>query len=75
MLSEPVDLQIRVQLAKLVRNSHVPPSVPQPDRRGDVQGALAPGAAAYPGRRTSWSDELPQEQVDLDRVAHMRAMP
>ena len=49
--------------------------MPQPDRRRDVQGTLASGATAYPGRRPARNDELPQEQVDLDRVAHMRAVP
>ena len=46
MLGQPVDLEVRVQLAQLVGDRDVAPGVAEPDRRGDVERALAAGAGA-----------------------------
>src|SRR3954447_26859386 len=76
VLREPVDFEIRMELAELVGDRHVALRVAQTDRGGDVERTLAPRLATYPrlrarGRR----DEVAQQVVDLDGVAHMRAMP
>src|ERR1700733_1829064 len=75
MLSQPVDLHIGVQLAQLVGDRHVPLSVAQTDRRGDVQHA--PGTCVAPDPspgRLRRKREVTQQQVDLDRVTYMRAV-
>ena len=57
MLGEPVDLQVGVQLAQLVRDRRVALGVAEADRRGDVERALAarparaPSAGERPGGR------------------------
>ncbi len=73
MLREPVDLEIGMQLAQLVGDRRVALRVAEPDRRGDVERALAARLAAHPaprGRRRR--DEVAQQQVDLHRVARVR---
>src|ERR1700733_15610255 len=75
MLGKPVDLHIRVQLAQLVSDRHIALRMAKADRRGDVQHALGAGLAADPARRRPRGErEVTQEQVDLDRIAPMRAM-
>ena len=75
VLGEPVDLEVRVQLAQLVRDRGVALRVPEADRRGDVERPLAARLAAHPARRrTRGGEELAQQQVDLDRIAHVRAV-
>ena len=62
-----------MELAQLVGDRSVALRVAEPDRRGDVERALAARLAAHPaarGRRRR--DEVAQQQVDLDRVASMR---
>ena len=51
MLRQPIDFETRMQPAQLVGNGHVALGVPQPDRRGDEEGALFSRPAADPGRR------------------------
>ena len=41
VLREPVDLEVGVQLAQLVGDRDVALGVAEPDRRGDVERALA----------------------------------
>ena len=66
-LREPVDLQIRVELAKLVGDGHVALRMPETDRRRDVERALTPRLPPHPPARWRWRlDEVAQEQVDLD---------
>jgi hypothetical protein len=75
VLGEPVDLQVGVQLAQFVGDRHVPLGVAEADRGGDVQHALAARLAAHPARACArGGGEVAQQQVDLDRVAHVRAM-
>ena len=76
VLREPVELEIGVELSELVRDRDVAPRMAEPDRRGDVEGALAPRLAANPawgGARRG--DELAQKEIDRDRVAHVREVP
>jgi hypothetical protein len=48
MLREPVDLEVRTELAQLVRDRDVALRMPEPDRRRDVERTLAPRLAADP---------------------------
>ena len=54
VLREPVDLEVGDELAQLVRDGDVALRVAEPDRRGDVEGALAArrraASVAGPGR-------------------------
>ena len=76
VLGEPVDLEIGVQAAQLAGDRDVAPGVTEPDRRGDVERALATAASARPaGRWRLRADELTQQAVDADRVARVRAVP
>ena len=76
MLGEPVDLEVGMELAQLVGDRGVALRVAEPDRRGDVERALAARLAAHPARgRRRRRDELAQEEVDLDRIADVRAVP
>ena len=73
MLGEPVDLEVGMQLPQLRRDRGVALRVAEPDRRRDVERALAPRLAAHPARRTRPADcELAQQQVDLDRITCVR---
>ena len=75
VLGEPVDLEVGMELAQLVRDRGVALRVAEPDRRGDVERAFAARLAANPAaRRRRGLDEVAQQQVDLDRVAHVRAV-
>ena len=66
MLREPVDLEVRVQLAQLVGDRDVAPRVAEPDRRRDEQRALAARPAARPAAcRRRRRDEVAQQQVHL----------
>ena len=52
VLREPVDLEVGVELAQLVRDRGVALRVAEADRRRDVERALAAGSASRPaGRR------------------------
>jgi hypothetical protein len=42
VLREPVDLEVAVQEAQLIRDRHVPTSVAEPDRRRDEERPLPP---------------------------------
>ena len=73
MLGEPVDLEVGMELAQLVGDRGVALGVAEPDRRGDVERALAARLAAHPAaRRRRRLHEVAQQQVDLDRVARVR---
>ena len=48
MLGEPVDLEVGMQLAQLVGDRRVALRVPEADRRGDVERALAARLARAP---------------------------
>src|SRR5687767_4370623 len=75
VLCQPVDLEVGVELAQLVGDRRVALRVAERDRRGDVEGSLAAGLAAYPAAwRRRGLDEVAQEQVHLDRTAHVRAV-
>ncbi len=75
VLGEPVDLEIGMQLAQLVGDRRVALCMAEPDRRRDVERALAARLAAHPAARRRWrTDEVAEEQVDLDGVAGMRQM-
>src|SRR4030095_8485633 len=50
--------------------------VSETDRGGDVEHTLAAGLSAYPAsRRRSVFDEVPKQQVDLDRIAQVWCVP
>ena len=51
MLREPVDLEVGMELAQLVGDRGVALGVAEPDRRRDVERALAAGPAAHPAAR------------------------
>ena len=53
MLGEPVDLEIRVELAQLIGDRDVAPCVAEADRGGDVERALTarPSRVQRAGRR------------------------
>ena len=76
VLGQPVDLKVRHQRSQLTRDRHVPLRVAQADRRGDVQRPLAACPRTGPGRSRGalGLDEVAQHQVDLDRVARLRAV-
>ena len=76
MLGEPVDLEVGMKLPQLVGDRGVALRVAEPDRRRDVERALAARLAAHPaGGRPRRGNELAQEEVDLDRIADVRAVP
>ena len=77
MLREPVDLEVGMELAQLLRDCDVPPCVPEPDRRRDVE--RAPPAAERPRprlhlrrRRRDLVGEVLEQAVHLHRVARRR---
>ena len=73
MLGEPVDLEVGMQLAQLVRDRRISLRVAQADRRRDVEGTFAARPAAHPAAgRLGRGDEVAEQQVDLHRVARMR---
>src|SRR6266508_5084201 len=73
MLCEPVDLEVGVELAELDRDRHVALRVPEPDRRGDVERALAARLASHPARcRPGGNDEVTEQEIDLDWIADVR---
>ena len=75
VLREPVDLEVGVQRAQLLGDRDVAARVAEPDRRGDEQRAAAPrAAAASTPRGRGGRDEVAQQQVDLHRVARLRAV-
>ena len=79
VLSEPVDLEGRVELSQLVGDRDVAPGVAEADRRRDVQRALGPAHGAPPhSRRTRPVEdalrEVAQHQVEGNRVASVRAV-
>ena len=77
VLGEPVDGEVGVELAQLVGDRDVALSMAETDRRGDVEGAASARAGTLPGRggRSASTDELAQEQIDLDRVARVWDVP
>ena len=63
-LGEPVDFEVRDELPQLPRDGDVSLGMPEPDRRGDVEGALRAGSspgssAAAPAR----AGEVTQREV------------
>ena len=84
VLSQPVDLEVRMQLAQLPGDRHVALGVSEPDRRGDVEGALAARAPARPRARRAAGPaeagrldslgEIAHQQVHLHRIASLRAV-
>jgi hypothetical protein len=42
VLGQPVDLELRTEALEFLHHRHVPPSVPEPDRRREVQRPLGP---------------------------------
>ena len=51
VLRQPVDLEVGMELAQLVRDRRVALCVAEPDRGGDVERAPAAGLAAHPAPR------------------------
>ena len=73
VLREPVDLEVGMQLAQLVRDCGVALCMAEPDRRRDVERALTARLAADPAPgRLRRHDEVAEQQVDLDRIADVR---
>ena len=75
VLRKPVDLDVGVRLAQLVRDGDVALRVAEPDGRGDVERALATGLPTRPAMR--WGrrlGEVPEKEVELDRIAQVRCM-
>jgi hypothetical protein len=80
VLREPVDLEVRVERAELLRDRHVAPGVPEPDRRRDVERPALPVQRPRPGLhlrrgRHHPVGEVLEEAVHLDGVARLRKMP
>jgi hypothetical protein len=80
VLGQPVDLEVRVQLAQLVGDGDVALRVAQPDGGGDEEGALPARPPSHPPlrrgcRRVDRVDEPLQQQVHLDRVACVGEVP
>ena len=63
-----------MQVAQRVGDREVALRVTEPDRRGDVERALRRDLPRVRAARAPGCDEIAQEQVDLHRVAHMRAV-
>ena len=72
MLRKPINLDIGMHFAQLIRDCNIALRVTETDRGGDVERTLAAGFSAYPAsRRRRRLDEVPKEQVDLDRIAQV----
>ena len=74
ILGQPVDLEVGMEPPQLVGDRDVAPRVPEPDRRGDVEGALRPPHRARPvsGSGTLGGHRAPgapKQQVRAHRVA------
>lgn len=80
VLGQPVDLQVRLACPQLLGDGDVAASMPQPDRRREVQGLRRTTQRAGP--RPRWRgrlrryliDELTQHEVEANRVAHVRSV-
>jgi hypothetical protein len=79
VLGQPVDLHIGVPDPQLVGDGQVAAGVPEPDGRRDEQRAAAAPAPAGPGGPArpmgQRLDEVVDQQVGLDRLAHRRGVP
>ena len=80
MLREPVDLEVGMQLAQLLRDRDVAAGMPETDRRGDVERAPAPAECPRPRprlrrRRHDLVRELLEQAVHLHRVPRRRDVP
>ena len=80
MLREPVDLEVGMELAQLLRDRDVAAGVAEPDRRGDVERAPAPAERPRPRprlrrRRYDLVGELLQQAVHLHRVPRVGMCP
>ena len=77
VLGQPVDLQVRVQLAQLVGDRHVAARVAEPDRRGQVErprgGRARPASQVAAGRSAGAirSTNSADQPVDQHRVARL----
>src|SRR3972149_9603913 len=76
ILGEPVDLEVRTELAQLACDRDVALRVAEPNGRRDVQRAFPPAARASPspGRRLRRSEKLAEKEVHLHRVASVWGM-
>ena len=73
VLGEPVDLEIGVEPAKLLRYRDIAAGVAEPDRGGHIQRSPRSRPAPRPApRRGRRADEVAEQQVQLDRVAGVR---
>ncbi len=76
VLREPDDLEVRLQLPQLAGDREVTLRVSEPDRAGDVERArMTPSHRPLDRallRALAFAEKLAQEQIDLDRVAHVR---
>jgi hypothetical protein len=72
MLRKPVNLKVGVQLAQLVGDRDIAVGMAKPDRRGDVERALAPHARSAPAtRRRRRAGEIADHEICLDGVAEV----
>ena len=72
ILRQPIDLQVRMQLAQLTRDRDVAAPVPEPDRGREIENFFGPGCprARQPARG---GDAKPAvEEVDDQRVGFCR---
>ncbi len=80
ILGQPVHLQVRLQGAELGGDGQVPPGVPQPDRRAEVQHPWTAARGPHPrrpgrGRGHQTVDDLADQLVHAHRVAGGQAVP
>jgi len=76
VLREPVDLEVGMERAQLAGDRHVPPRMPEADRRGDKQRTPAAAACARPVPwRDPGRDELADQPVDAHWITGLRAVP
>jgi hypothetical protein len=77
ILGQPVDLEIRVQPAQLIGDRQVSPDVAESDRRGHIERSPAARLGSGPAGsrpRRGRIDELPQRQVEPNRVTQVGGM-
>ncbi len=75
VLREPVDLEVRSELAELLGDSHVALRMPQSDGGADEERPSPAAESTRPAARL-WGEagEVLQHDVDLDRIPHLRRM-
>ena len=73
ILGEPIDFEIGHQLAELARDRDIALRMTEADRRGDQERPPAASSARVQAEvGAGGADEIPQHEVDVDRVADSR---